>query len=319
MKENGFWPSSVSYGAVIGACSRVGDIESAEALFEEMSSQPNFKPRVPPFNTMMQLYTYTRRNREKVLHYYDSMVSAGVRPTAHTYKLLMDAYGTIEPVDIPAMEQTFATLCADKSVRVLGTHWGSLINAYGCVRKDLDRAMEVFEGIASNPSTREGVPMPDAVSYEALINVFVTLRRTDLIPVYMDRFQSSGVHMTAYIANLLIKGYAVAGELEKARCVFASLVDPPTGVAAPNNHAPHELDAVTKVHPNAPVYREPSTWEAMVRAELGNGNREEAVALLEKMQARQFPAAVYSRISGIMLDGSVSPWPAPSSFTPEQQ
>ena len=87
MKENGFWPSSVSYGAVIGACSRVGDVESAEALFEEMSSQPNFKPRVPPFNTMMQLYTHTKRNRDKVLHYYDSMISAGVRPTAHTYKV----------------------------------------------------------------------------------------------------------------------------------------------------------------------------------------------------------------------------------------
>ena len=91
MKANGFWPSSVSYGAVIGACSRVGDVESAEALFEEMSSQPNFKPRVPPFNTMMQLYTYTKRNREKVLHYYDSMVSAGVRPTAHTYKVCPDS------------------------------------------------------------------------------------------------------------------------------------------------------------------------------------------------------------------------------------
>ena len=87
MKANGFWPSSVSYGAVIGACSRVGDVESAEALFEEMSSQPNFRPRVPPFNTMMQLYTYTKRNREKVLHYYDSMISAGVRPTSHTYKV----------------------------------------------------------------------------------------------------------------------------------------------------------------------------------------------------------------------------------------
>ena len=87
MKESGFWPSSVTYGAVIGACSRVGDVESAEALFEEMASQPNFKPRVPPFNTMMQLYTYTKRNRQKVLHYYDSMIAAHVRPTAHTYKV----------------------------------------------------------------------------------------------------------------------------------------------------------------------------------------------------------------------------------------
>jgi len=172
----------------------------------------------------------------------------------------MDAYGTIEPVNITAMEQTFATLCTDKSVQVQGAHWGSLINAYGCVQKDLDRATEVFESIASHPSTKKGGPMPEAVSYEALINVFVTLRRTDLIPVYMDRFQSSGVHMTAYIANLLIKGYAVAGELEKARGVFANLVDPPTGVAAPNNHAPHELDTATPVHPHTPVYREVSRF-----------------------------------------------------------
>ena len=172
----------------------------------------------------------------------------------------MDAYGTIEPVNIAAMEQTFATLCADKSVQVQGTHWGSLINAYGCVQKDLDRAIEVFESIESHPSTRKGSPMPDAVAYEALINVSVTLRRTDLIPVYMDRFRSSGVHMTAYIANLLIKGYAVAGELEKARSIFAGLVDPPIGLAAPNNHAPHELDATTPVHPHAPVYREVSLF-----------------------------------------------------------
>jgi pentatricopeptide repeat protein len=87
MKENGFWPTSVTYGAVIGACSRVGDVESAEAFFQEMSSQPNFRPRVPPFNTMMQLYTHTKRDRQKVLQYYDSMVSARVRPTAHTYKV----------------------------------------------------------------------------------------------------------------------------------------------------------------------------------------------------------------------------------------
>lgn len=63
----------------------------------------------------------------------------------------------------------------------------------------------------------------------------------------------------------------------------------------------------------------------MVRAELGNGNRDGAVALLERVRARyvnwvlcrmlcahmissEFPVAVYNRISGIMLDEAVSPW-----------
>ena len=48
----------------------------------------------------------------------------------------------------------------------------------------------------------------------------------------------------------------------------------------------------------------------MVRAELGNGHRDRAVDLLQRLQARMFPPAVYQRISGIMLDESVAPWAA---------
>ena len=51
----------------------------------------------------------------------------------------------------------------------------------------------------------------------------------------------------------------------------------------------------------------------MVRAELGNGERDRAVALLQRLQARMFPPAVYQRISGIMLDDAVSPWPQAQS------
>ena len=50
----------------------------------------------------------------------------------------------------------------------------------------------------------------------------------------------------------------------------------------------------------------------MVRAELGHGNRDHAIALLQRVQARGFPPAVYNRISGIMPDVSVSPWGAGS-------
>ncbi|RPD54386.1 hypothetical protein L226DRAFT_617845 [Lentinus tigrinus ALCF2SS1-7] len=311
MKARGIQPTSVTYGAVIAACCRVGDAASAELLFQEMTGEPTFKPRVPPYNTMMQLYTHTKPDRARVLHYYNELLAARVQPTAHTYKLLIDAYGCIEPVDLPAMEKVFKDLVADSSVSVQGTHWAALINAYGCVHKDLDKALEVFDSIATHPSTnaRTG-PLPDAVVYEALINTLVTLRRMDLMPAYIERLQASGVHMTAYIANLLIKGYASVGEIERSREIFESLQDPQEGVAAPHNHVPHQNKQAntSQVPVNAPVYREPSTWEAMVRAELGNGERDRAVSLLQRLQARMFPPAVYQRISGIMLDDSVSPW-----------
>lgn len=320
MKGRGIRPTSVTYGAVIAACCRVGDAQSAETLFEEMISQPNFRPRVPPYNTMMQLHTSTKPDRERVLFYYDALRKAQVQPTAHTYKLLIDAYGTIEPIDANAMQSIFDQLLADRSVSVQGVHWAALINATGCAQKDLDKAISIFESIATHPSTRPGSALPDAVCFEALINVLVTLRRTDLISDYASRLASYGIHMTAYIANLLIRGYASAGEIEKSREVFESLMDPPEGVAAPNNHAPHDGKPVhaADVPVDAPVFREPSTWEAMIRAELGSSNRDRATALLHRVQARRFPPAVYNRISGIMLDGSVSPWSESDSVSDSQ-
>lgn len=157
------------------------------------------------------------------------------------------------------MDDVFNRLIMDRHVPVQGTHWAALINAWGCVRKDLDKAIAIFDSIAAHPATSQSsAPLPDAVCFEALLNVLVTLRRTDLIPFYCSRLSTYGIHMTAYIANLLIKGYAAVGDLEKARNVFESLVDPPEGVAAPNNHTPHDLapDPNSQIPANAPVFRE---------------------------------------------------------------
>ena len=155
------------------------------------------------------------------------------------------------------MEKTFSELVKDKTVTVQGSHWASLINAHGCVGRDLDKAIAVFNAIEKHPSTvASRSQLPDAVAFEALINVLVTLRRTDLVPEYLDRLRRTGVHMTAYIANLLIRGYAAVGDIEQARSVFESLADPPVGVAAPNNHAPHNVSTAPRISPNDLVYRE---------------------------------------------------------------
>ncbi|KAF8628994.1 hypothetical protein AX15_003603 [Amanita polypyramis BW_CC] len=304
MKEQRIYPSSITYGAVIGACARVGDVQSAEALFSEMEAAKNFKPRVPPYNTMMQLYTTTKPNRERTLFYYEKMKEVGVTPTAHTYKLLMDAYGALEPVDVKAMEDVFSVLQKDTSVTIQGNHFASLINAYGCVCKDLAKAISIFDSI---PSYYPRAQPADAVVYEAVINALVAHKRADLIPEYVSKMNEQGVKMTAYIANFLIKGYAIGGDLEQARAIFEGLADPPVGVAAPGNHVPHDgtTGAEERNAVMQPVYREPSTWEAMIRAELGAGHRTQALELLERLKSRKYPEAVYNRISGIMVDHSM--------------
>jgi hypothetical protein len=164
----------------------------------------------------------------------------------------METYGVIEPIDIESMENAFKILQEDSKVQIQGNHFATLINAYGCVQKNLDKAIEIFDSISSYPRAQ---PV-DAVAFEAMINVLVAHRRTDLIPEYVSRMHAAGVHMTAYIANFLIKGYSGVGDLEHARSIFESLADPPEGIAAPNNHVPHEPAISQTVDHTAPVYRE---------------------------------------------------------------
>jgi len=310
MRADNVKQTNVTYGAIITACCKVGDVHSAETLFAEFVSL-KFPPRAPPYNMMMQLYIQTRPDRERAMQIYHMMQEAGIQPTEHTYKLLLDAYGTIVPANLSALESTFEDLVADPKVKVTGVHWAALINAYGCVMKDVNRAIATFESIPTHPSTaRSRTPLPDAVTWEALLGALVANRRSDLLPQYIERIRASGTHITAYVANAMIRGHAAARDLDAARAVFEAMQDPPVGVAAPNNHSsPKHPDS--DMLGSAPSYREPSTWEAMVRVELGAGNRDRALALLERLKERHYPQAVYARIAGIMLaDDTVSPWPS---------
>ncbi|PBK65602.1 hypothetical protein ARMSODRAFT_960968 [Armillaria solidipes] len=302
MKASSVSVSSITYGAVIGACARVGDVVSAETLFKEMTERNSFKPRVPPYNTMMQLYTTTKPNKDRAFYYYNEMLKAGVRPSSYTYKLLIDAY-MLDPHDIAKAEEVLDIVHKSMHARLEPNHIAAMINAYGCILKDLDKAIAFFDRVPMLSSDR----LYDATVFEAMINVLVVHRRPDLIPKYLKKMEIVSVHMTAYVANVLIRAYAVVGDIEKAREVFEGMADPAQGMAAMNNHAPFNPLESRSVAVGTPVYREPSTWEAMVRAELGEGHRDRALDLLERLKRRQFPEAVYNRISGIMVDHSSLP------------
>ncbi|ODO04899.1 hypothetical protein I350_05509 [Cryptococcus amylolentus CBS 6273] len=304
MKDSGIKPSSVTYGAVINACCRVGDAQSAETLFEEMVSKPNFRPRVPPYNTMMQFYLQTQPNRERVLHYYSALQQARVPPSAHTYKLLLDAYATLSPTDIPSMELVFSRLSGDRNVRVQGTHWASLISGYGLHANDLSKAKEIFESI---PSKQKG-NVQESVVWEAWLNVLSQKATIVELEEAHNKMVECGVQPTAYVYNVLINGYSRAGTIERAREVFESMGDSVSGVAAPNNHptlltsSGHAKPSTKAIISSGVVYREPSTYEAMIRAEVSCGDKARAEDVLRRMEERGYPVAVFMR-GKAALDG----------------
>ena len=108
--------------------------------------------------------------------------------------------------------------------------------------------------------------------------------------------------------------------LVEARRVFDAMIDPPAGIAAAGNHLPRHhgagalgirrerLPAHSSRQEHAPdranvlgalVNREPSTYEAMIRAELAYGHTDRAQAILTRMKARAFPAALLNRVQAM--------------------
>lgn len=272
MLQQGLRPTSVTYGSMINGCTRTGDIASAEQIFSTMENSKNLLVKAPPFNTMIQYFTYTRSDREKALYYYDKLVQMRVTPTAFTYKLLLDIYGGIEPVDLSGLERAFGELIANRNVGVESQHWSSVITAHGAGCGDLEKAIEIFEAIPDHLSTKDAVRrartdtfvMRDAVVYDALLSVFNKHGRIDLMFDYLKRMSREGISVNAYIANAMIKALSKLqmieqnggvlpddlrqddGGLRDARALFDEMDDPPMGVAAAGNHPPnHRHHAAT--------------------------------------------------------------------------
>lgn len=167
-----------------------------------MQALKDFVPRVPPYNTMMQYFVHTAPDRAKALSFFHDMIRHGVKPSAHTYKLLLDCYGAIEPVDNASLKDVFTRLQAERNVEVQGVHWASLINSHGCIQRNLEEAQRIFASIAD--TSRSG-QLPDAVCYEAILNACLVNERPELVEDFVLQMRRQKLHSTAYVENARIK------------------------------------------------------------------------------------------------------------------
>jgi pentatricopeptide repeat protein len=270
MRNLGIRPTSVTYGTIVNALCRVSDEKFAEELFEEMESMPNYKPRPAPYHSMMQFFLTTKRDRSKVLAYYERMRSKRIEPTTHTYKLLIDTYATLEPVDMEAAESVL------EKIRYAGAvpeavHYSSLIHAKGCVLHDMEGARKLFNIVLADSRIR-----PQACLYQALFESMVANHQIASTEAILADMKSRGVEMTPYIANSLIHGWALTHNIAKAKAIY---------------------DAVPESR------REPSTYEAMTRAFMAVDDRASAMAVVNEGLSRGYPAAVAGKILELVGGG----------------
>ncbi|KAH6895607.1 hypothetical protein B0T10DRAFT_222104 [Thelonectria olida] len=270
MRALGIKPTSVTYGTIVNALCRVSDEKFAEELFDEMEAMPNYKARPAPYNSMMQFFLTTKRDKAKVLGYYERMKVKNIAPTAHTYKLLVDTHATLEPVDMTAAEEVLGAIRASGQ-RVEPVHYASLIHARGCVMHDMEGARKTFDSVVKDSL----VPV-NASLYQALFEAMVANHQVAATEPVLKQMRSQRVELTPYIANTLIHGWASEKKIEKAQQIY---------------------DAVGRDK------REPSTYEAMTRAYLAVEQREQAKGVVGEMLTRGYPSAVVNKVLELLGGG----------------
>ncbi|KAJ5457686.1 hypothetical protein N7475_009074 [Penicillium sp. IBT 31633x] len=273
MRANNVRPTSVTYGTIVNALCRVSDERFAEEMFEEMESMPNYKPRPAPYNSMIQYFLNTKRDISKVLVYYERMQARNIQPTMHTYKLLIDAHASLEPVNMAAAEAVLESMKA-AGQQPDAVHYASLVHAKGCVLHDLAGARKVFDTVISDRRLRL-----QPCLYQALFESMVANHRVADTEEVVQNMLARQVEMTAYIANTLIHGWAAEGNVSKAKAIYDSI-------------------GIQK--------REPSTYEAMTRAFLSADDRASAARIVQEMMSRGYPSAVAGKIHDLVGGASAS-------------
>jgi len=267
MQNLGIRPSSVTYGTLVNALCRTSEEAFAVEMFDEMEAAPNYRPRPAPYNSIIQYFLNTKRDRAKVLQYYGRMRSRDIKPTSHTYKLLIESYATLEPVNLTAAETVLEDMKAN-GVAPEAVHYGSLIHAKGCVLSDMAGARAIFDSVLADNSIK-----PTDNLYQNLLEAMVANHQVAGTDAILTDMYSRGVTMTPYIANTLIHGWAGAGNIEKAKQVYQNL----------------GIDN-----------REPSTYEAMTRAFLAAEDHVSANEVVKEMLSKGYPSAVADKVLGLI-------------------
>lgn len=267
MRNLGIRPTSVTYGTIVNALCRVSDEKFAEEIFEEMEACTNYKPRPAPYHSLMQYFLTTKRDRTKVLTYYERMRGKGIEPTVHTYKLLIDTHATLEPVNMTAAEAVLKDM-STAGIQPEAVHYASLIHAKGCVLHDMEGAQALFDGVIA-----EGKVKPQPCMYQAVFESLNANHRSAECETLLGDMAVRGVDFTPYIANALIHGWTLEKNIEKAKAAF------------------------TRVPMSR---REPSTYEAMVRAYLAAEDRDAAKAVVREALSRGYPSAVAGKIAELV-------------------
>jgi pentatricopeptide repeat protein len=269
MEFRGVPPDAVTYNAIIHACLQGSREDRALHYLDEMVNRSKYTPKVGLYNSLMQYYVRQRGDRDKALNYFSRIKQQHLKPTVHTYRLIIEAYANVPDYDMTAARRFLLEMKQRHGEYPRPAHYAVLIKSYGCLRHDVPSAEAVFEEMVK-ADIKPNLPV-----YEALIDTYITNNRMKQAE---DLYKQMASEHTARVGieNHFIQGYGANGQVDKAEQVFDRMVD---GAG-----------------------RDPSTYKTMAKVYMEHDQVDKATEILNLMKGHNYPVKVVDEVA-LLVEG----------------
>lgn len=193
-------PNEVTYTTAISSCIRLGLMDEASAVLQEMAKQ-NIPANVVTYNVLLKGYCGSRQ-LQKAQTVVTDMTEVGIALDVVSYNTLIN--GCIEVDDNTAALDWFRKM-REAGISPSAVSYTTLMKAFG--RNGQPKQVHlVFEEMQSDPSMKT-----DAIAWNVLLDSYCRNGRAADAKRMFLKMKEDRVRPTAYTYATLVKGYAAAG------------------------------------------------------------------------------------------------------------
>jgi len=194
----------VLFNSLLDACARVGDMQQAEALWQDMP-RLQVEPDLISFSTLIKGYC-AKGDLESGLAHFTQLRRRGLQADAVVYHSVLDGCAAQQVVALG--EQVFRDMLAD-NVQPTNCTLSILVKLFG--RSDLDRAFEIVERLP-----REHGFTPNLQVYTCLLSAALTHGDHGRAMEISQRAKANGVALDQHAFQTLVCGLMKLGKLSAA-------------------------------------------------------------------------------------------------------
>ncbi|KAI8558993.1 hypothetical protein RHMOL_Rhmol04G0139500 [Rhododendron molle] len=250
MGSFGCLPDVVTYNTLINGLSRVGEADRGLELLREVQSGNVFSLDVVTYTSVVSGYCKLG-NMEMASSIYDEMISSGVKPSLITFNVLIDGFG--KSGDMSSAHSTYEKMLCCGCLPDVVT-FTSLIDGY-C------RSGKVDQGLRLLDEMNERYLAPNVYTFAILINSLCKENRINEARDLLRQLRlREAIVPKPFIYNPVIDGLCKAGNVVEANVVVAEMEA--KNAILINSHTPFLLLGTAGMPKEA--YRiKQATWEGL--------------------------------------------------------